>query len=132
MSTLAGQGNFDIYTINKDGTGLRKLTTSSSSDIEPTWCGNNKIVFSSDRTDNHYKIIIMNADGSNQNALPRTNSLTEDYTPSCSPDGTKIVYSSGNNDRSSSDIYIMNIDGSNRNKLTTRTSSHSNSTPFWK
>ena len=30
-------GNYEIYTMNSDGTGLQRLTTNTAMDIEPDW-----------------------------------------------------------------------------------------------
>jgi Tol biopolymer transport system component len=75
---------------------------------------NPRIVFVSNR-DGNDEIYIMNTDGSNQVRL--TNNQMPDFEPSCSPDGKKIVYTSGN-PNSDTEIYVMNIDGSEKFNLT--------------
>jgi len=128
-STLSGEGHFDIYKVNCDGTGLQRLTDSSSADVEPV-CNfdGSKIAFSSNRS-GRYDIWVMNGDGSNQINLSNT-SGADDYLASWSPDGVKIVYASGNIDRSSSDIWIMNSNGSGKTRITYRTTG-SNQHPVW-
>lgn len=76
----------------------------------------NKIVFFTNRGDGiHNNIYMMNPDGTNVIAL--TNATTYDnYDPSWSPDGTKILFSS--TQTSSEDIFVMNADGSNQVNLT--------------
>jgi TolB protein len=77
---------------------------------------NGKIAFTSVR-DGNYEIYKMNPDGTAQTRLT-TNAATYDTTPSWSPDGTKIAFSSypvsGGND-----VYTMNPDGTGVTRLTT-------------
>jgi TolB protein len=57
-------GNPEIYVVNKDGTGLRRLTNHPENDVTPTWSPTgNQIAFTSNRTGSP-QIWIMNADGS--------------------------------------------------------------------
>lgn len=42
-------GNQDIYTINKDGSDLKRITFHSANDAEATWKGNNTIIFTTRR-----------------------------------------------------------------------------------
>ena len=59
-------GNFEIYTINTDGSDIKQLTHDTSFDGTPAWSPDGKsIVFASER-DKDPEIYIMNADGSNQ------------------------------------------------------------------
>lgn len=64
-------GNSEIYVVNKDGSGLRRLTNHPSSDVTPTWSPTgNQIAFTSDRT-GRPQIWIMNEDGSGQQQITR-------------------------------------------------------------
>jgi TolB protein len=57
-------GNSEIYVVNRDGTGLRRLTNHPMIDVTPTWSPTgNQIAFTSDRTGSP-QIWVMNADGS--------------------------------------------------------------------
>ena len=59
-------GNPEIYVVNRDGSGLRRLTNHPENDVTPTWSPTgNQIAFTSDRT-GRPQIWIMNADGSGQ------------------------------------------------------------------
>ena len=65
-SNRSGQtGMYDIWMVNRDGTGLQNLTpgTASSSEGAATWApSGNQIAFTSDRTGTN-QIFLMNADG---------------------------------------------------------------------
>jgi Tol biopolymer transport system component len=106
--------NFDIYTINPDGTGLKQLTDHSNADTYPSWSPDGKqIVFQSKR-DGVKQIYVMNADGSNQRRLMK--SEFDDQYPSWSPDGKQIIYSS--DIKGSLQLMIVNADGSDPRQLT--------------
>ena len=62
-------GNWDIYTVRIDGTGLTQLTTDPANDGLPTWSPDgNTIAFVSER-DGAWAIWAMDADGGNQRPL---------------------------------------------------------------
>jgi TolB protein len=49
MSTR--DGNAEIYVVNRDGTGLRRITNHPGADVTPTWApSGNQLAFTSDRT----------------------------------------------------------------------------------
>jgi Tol biopolymer transport system component len=108
-------GNWEIYTMNADGTGITRLTTNrSADDAAPAWSPDGtRIAFHSDR-DGNYEIYVMNADGSGQTNLTKE-SGAEDATPSWAPSGAKIVFAS------EGDLYTMNADGTSQVRLTTGT-----------
>jgi TolB protein len=57
-------GNSEIYVMNRDGSGLRRLTTHPSIDVTPTWSPTGtQLAFTSERTGSP-QIYIVNADGS--------------------------------------------------------------------
>ena len=87
--------NWDIYSINADGTNEVRLTTATNKDQLPAFSADgSKIVFVSFRDGDAAggEIYIMNADGSNQTRL--TDNTSVDTQPTFTPDGNYIVYSS--------------------------------------
>lgn len=64
-------GNPEIYVVNRDGSGLRRLTNHPENDVTPTWSPTGQqIAFTSNRT-GRPQIWIMNADGSGQQQITR-------------------------------------------------------------
>jgi len=64
-------GNPEIYVVNRDGSGLRRLTNHPENDVTPTWSPTgNQIAFTSNRA-GRPQIWIMNADGSGQQQITR-------------------------------------------------------------
>ena len=116
LYTLQTPGNFDIWTINADGSGNVPIVTDAANDQGASWSPDGtKIVFRSDRT-GAGDIYIANADGSGQTRL--TTDPAQESHPSFSPDGTKIAFTRKDPD---DEIFVMNADGSNAQRLTTNT-----------
>jgi CSLREA domain-containing protein len=110
------EGDFEIFSINPDGTALKQLTRNKASDTSASYSSDGKkIVFRSDRTTN-LDIFVMNSDGTGQKNL--TNDPSSDVRPSFSPDGKKILFDSaqGGAER---DVFVMNADGTQKTPLTT-------------
>jgi TolB protein len=65
----ARDGNWEVYTVNMDGSGLKRLTSNAAQDGLPTWSPDGtSIAFVSDRG-GAWAIWVMNADGSGQRKL---------------------------------------------------------------
>jgi TolB protein len=108
--------NCDIWSMNADGTGRTRLTTTDiAQETWPSWSPDGtQIAFTSNELDPLQDIWVMDADGSNPTQL--TSSKGFDAFPEWSPDGSKIVFDS---DRSAiDDIWVMDADGSNPTRLT--------------
>lgn len=90
-------GDFDIYTIRPNGTGLKRLTTAPGNDAHSVWSPDGKhLLFSSSRfgfkdeaplyddiPQPYGELFVMNADGSDQR--PLTDNQWEDATPAWEP-----------------------------------------------
>ena len=98
--------NWDIYSINADGSNEIRLTTATGQDQSPSYSADGgKIVFVSVRDGVGTEIYIMNADGSNQTRL--TNNTSDDFEPTFTPDGSRIVYTNAAN----ASLVTMKTDG---------------------
>ena len=121
-----------IYVMDADGNNPQRLTNNGNNDRDPSWSPDGKrIAFVSGRQRDFenaaitYEIYVMDADGGNQQRL--TNNDRNDYSPSWSPDGKRITFSSempGN-----AEIYVMDADGGNQQRLTNN--GNSNFAPSW-
>jgi len=126
--------NFEIYSINADGSNLSNLSNNPGIDGSPAWSPDgSQIAFRSER-DGESDIFVMSVDGSGQiNLTGRSRGeggpswTANDYSPAWSPDGSKIVfvsYRTGNGE-----IFSMNPDGSGLNNISNNPVLESN--PAW-
>jgi Tol biopolymer transport system component len=107
-------GNFEIYSMNADGTDLARLTTDPESDTTPSWTADGqRIAFTSFR-DGNGQIYVMNADGSGEVRLSRN--TFNDMDPAWSPDNARIAFVTDRN--GGSEIWTMNADGTEQTRLT--------------
>ena len=108
-------GNYEIFTMNADGTGGTNLTTNSVNDEEPDWSPTGKKIAFARTLGGDYEIYKMNADGTSVQNV--TNNAAIDSYPAWSPNGKKIAFLS-ERDRANFEIYKMNPDGTSVRRLT--------------
>jgi TolB protein len=110
----------EIYVMNADGSGTRRLTHNVGYDGEPAWSPDGrKIAFQSTKTiGGNREVYVMNADGSGKRNLTRN--PAQDGSPSWSPDGRRIAFVSNRDGRL--EAHVMNADGSGQRSLTRRDS----------
>jgi Tol biopolymer transport system component len=129
-----GLDRFDIYTVNRDGTGLRRLTNYDVYTAEGVLSPDGRRIVFTSLKDGDLDIYTMNVDGTDVRRLTTTPGY--DGGPWWSPDGTKIVYrawhppdSAGLADYqgllaqrmvrpSRMELWVMNADGSGQRQIT--------------
>lgn len=111
--------NAEIFVMERDGTGLTRLTHDPGVDDQPAWSPDGqRIAFRSFRDGGRGAIWVMNADGSDPVKLTPDDlpELVENASPAWSPDGSQIAYASG--PAGEMDIWLMGADGSEPRRLT--------------
>lgn len=107
-------GNCEIYTINDDGTDIKRLTNSKDDDLKPQWSPDGAKILYLSKNRKKYAIRVMNSDGTNQIKL--ANDCVIDSPPLWSPDGAKILFVAKS--KSKNGICTVDADGGNLTRLT--------------
>jgi TolB protein len=112
-------GNAEIYLMNADGTGVRRLTHDPADDTDPTWSPDGRrIAFVSTRSGGS-NVYAMSLDGSGVVSLTGE---AGGFQPSWSPDGTSLAFSRVVRlcqfDVCVADVFVMPAAGGNATNLT--------------
>lgn len=109
-------GNYQLYTMNLDGTSVTQLTSTPADNGNPAWSPDgSKIAFESYR-DGQAEIYVMDANGANQRRLTWADG--PDTHPTWSPDGTQLAFSSGRT--GGYRIWTMQADGNQPRQASTQ------------
>ena len=108
--------HMEIYVVNVDGTGMKRLTNSPGYDAEGSFSADGRqIVFTSSR-DGDPDIYIMNADGSHTRQI--TNTPGYDGGPFFSPDMRWIIFRSDRQKQNMLQLYAISVEGQHEVQLT--------------
>ena len=114
-------GNYELYSMDPDGSHLKNLTNNPATDAIPQVSDDGtKVAFASDRGHpGDMDIWLMNIDGSGlvyitHNALPGAGW----WDPAPSPDNSKVLYMGPKTGGGAYDIWVSNSDGTNQVNLT--------------
>jgi TolB protein len=117
------RGSCDIYVMNADGGGVRRLTYGEHpGDQSPTWSPDGRRIAFADLMG----LAVLNHDGGNWQWL--TDGPADDSNPEWSPIGPEIAFE-GSRGLFHGDIYVVNADGSGMANLTDSLPLDSN--PSW-
>jgi TolB protein len=109
-----GGGDFEIYVMEPDGSGLTNVSNYSGFDVDPIWSPNGSTIAFVSTRGGEFDIFSAAPDGSGVTRL--SDDPAQDLHPAWSPDGRRIAFTS---DRSGSDdIWVMDADGGNPTPLT--------------
>lgn len=108
-------GDWEIYTMNPDGSNTKPLTNNSAQDEDPSFSADGERIIWSSNLDGDYEIYDMDNDGSNTTQLT-INSGTADREPFYSPDKTRIVFAS--NMDGDYEIFTKDLNTGNTQQLT--------------
>ncbi len=110
-------GKWQLYTIARDGTDLRRITNDDFNNYMADWSPDNeRIAFVSDR-DGNEDVFIMKSDGSDLTNL--TKHPARDIHPYWTNDGTRILFNSSREVRDGLTIFEMVPDGGSVKRLST-------------
>ena len=103
-------GQADIFLINPDGGGLRRLTDDPAPDKMPAFSPDgSRILFGSSRDGNYaiLQLYVMNGDGSNQRRVYYSGGTS--INPSWSPDGREIVFANDKEESRTGNFEIFAV-----------------------
>jgi Tol biopolymer transport system component len=112
-------GDYDVFTMNADGTDLVNLTetpddtSDGPTDTQPRWSSDGSGIAWISWRDGGWdgEVWVMKADGSQPQQLTDNNS--GDFGPAWSPDGSKIAWTVEDQENFDFDIWVSGADGSN-------------------
>lgn len=100
-------GNFEIYTMNADGSGVVNLTNDPANDLFPAWSPDGGRIAFARGSGLGRELYVMDRDGSHQTRL--TNNAVADVQPVWSPNGREIAFVRFGSNQNR-DIFVMQVE----------------------
>ncbi len=120
-------GDFEIYVIEGDGSGLTNLTNTPNAELGPSWSPDGERIAFYTVNNGVWQLNHMNADGSGTAAIADIVPGKDTFQPAWSPDGKRIAFESRH--EGNPEIYVVNADGSGLTNLSS--DSATDSRPAW-
>lgn len=118
--TTSRDGFQELYSMSPDGSDLKRLTENENiNDLNAAISPDGALIaYMTNYSvgDGSAEIWLMNSDGSNQQWL--TENERDDVNPLWSPDGSKIVFTSTNENRTGSDLWLYDVAADQLRQLT--------------
>jgi TolB protein len=109
-----------IYTMNSDGSNIKRITFAGVYNSTPSWSPDGKKIAFAGQSEDHFDIFVMNVDGTNMirltSARKSNGKWSSNEDPSFSPDGRFVMYTS--NRTGKNQIFISTVDGSEERRVT--------------
>lgn len=118
-------GTPQIYQLRSGSGKPKRVTYRGSYNTEADWSPRDGLIAYTCRNDRFFHICVVEPNGKNRRQL--TTGSWDDESPSFSPDGRHLAFSSARGGKR--DIYIMDLDGSNVERLTFNGAN--NTSPDW-
>ena len=122
ISFVSRGGTYDVYVMNADGSGQRKLARDARL-ATPAWSPDGRMI-AFERRDGFNRLYVVNADGSGLRNLADANGQPLS-PPTWSPDGRKLAFVN------SGGVFVINADGSGQRPLTRRQRAGRSASPAW-
>ncbi len=117
---VTGEPQNDLYIVQRNGMGMRQLTSAAGYEHQPTWSPDgSRILFrAANGVNARPELWVINPDGSGLKNLSAQvdPSMTDMSSPAWSPDGSQIAFIGAVNGQHK--VWLMNADGTNLRQLT--------------